>query len=191
MADQQSRTSVYMSIRGALARIASRVVPPKDVEDIVQETYVRLCQAEKKSDIRSPRSFMYRTAHNLALDHIKRAESRLAVSVEDCEQPDLPDTRSLPDETLEKAASHEEFSMFCEAVRYLPLQCRKAFVLKKVYGYSQREVARELGISESTVEKHIAQGIKRCTLFMMQNEGQGSDMSRSKTPNTQRNGGRS
>ena len=46
------------------------------------------------------------------------------------------------------------------------MQCRRAFVLKKVYGYSIKEIATELAISEKTVEKHIAQGIKRCTLYM-------------------------
>jgi len=39
-------------------------------------------------------------------------------------------------------------------------------VLKKVYGYSQKEIAIKLDISENTVEKHIATGIKRCTQFM-------------------------
>ncbi|MGS2723923.1 RNA polymerase sigma factor [Porticoccus sp. GXU_MW_L64] len=174
MSDQKNYDSLYMSIRSGLLRIASRIVPPKDVEDIVQETYVRLCQVENKDDIRAPRSFLFRTARNLALDHLKRAESRLVVSIEDSGDLDFGEAQDLSDNTLDQVASDQEFSMFCEAVRYLPVQCRKAFVLKKVYGYSQREVARELGISESTVEKHIAQGIKRCTYFMMQHEERGA-----------------
>ena len=47
--------------------------------------------------------------------------------------------------------SRERFLMFCRAVRELPLQCRRAFILKKVYGLSQKEIADYLGISESTV----------------------------------------
>jgi DNA-binding CsgD family transcriptional regulator len=39
-------------------------------------------------------------------------------------------------------------------------------VLKKVYGYSQKEIALSLSISENTVEKHIATGIKRCSHYM-------------------------
>jgi DNA-directed RNA polymerase specialized sigma24 family protein len=39
-------------------------------------------------------------------------------------------------------------------------------VLRKVYGYSQHEIAVELDLTESTVEKHIALGIKRCTHFI-------------------------
>jgi DNA-binding NarL/FixJ family response regulator len=36
-----------------------------------------------------------------------------------------------------------------------------------VYGYTQKEIAKELDISESTVEKHIAVGFKRCTIYML------------------------
>ena len=107
-----------------------------------------------------------RTARNLALDHRKRCESRLADSMEDL-QEDLQELATGADDTYDRVAANQEFGHFCEAVRQLPQQCRKAFVLRKVYGYSQKEIAVSLGISENTVEKHIAMGIKRCTGFMM------------------------
>jgi len=159
--------SIYMSLRGSLARALLGIVPPKEIEDIVQETYVRVCQIQRKENIREPRSFLFTTARNLALDHVKRAESRLAVSVEERGESGFGEAERSLDETFDRVAANEEFSHFCEAVRQLPLQCRRAFVLKKVYGYSQREIARKMNLSESTVEKHIAQGIKRCTYFMM------------------------
>jgi RNA polymerase sigma-70 factor (ECF subfamily) len=168
MAGRDSIHATYMSLRDSLGRAVLGIVPPKEVEDIVQETYVRVCQIESKDRIRQPRSFLFKTARNLALDHVKRAELRLAVSVEDTGESGFGEAERLPDETFDQVASNEEFSHFCEAVRQLPLQCRRAFVLKKVYGYSQREIAKEMNLSESTVEKHIAQGIKRCTYFMMQ-----------------------
>jgi RNA polymerase sigma-70 factor (ECF subfamily) len=157
-----------MSLRGSLARAVLGIVPPKEIEDIVQETYVRVCQIEKTDKIAEPRSFLFKVAHNLALDHVKRAESRLVVSVEESGESGFGEAERSGDETFQQVAANEEFSHFCEAVRQLPVQCRRAFVLKKVYGCSQREIAREMNLSESTVEKHIAQGIKRCTYFMMQ-----------------------
>lgn len=144
--------------------MVSRIVPPKEVEDIVQETYVRLCQIKTPESIAKPKSFLYRTAKNLALDHIKRAETRLV--------DEMPDDASAIepgediDTTFQAVASQKEFSQFCEAVRDLPVQCQKVFVLKKVYGYSQKEIAKKMQLSESTVEKHIALGIKKCTQFM-------------------------
>lgn len=142
------------------------IVPPKEIEDIVQETYVRACQSSGSENIKSPRSFMYKTARNLALDHVKRAEYRLVDQIEDDELLGWPNTRIQSNETYDEACTNEEFAMFCEAVRNLPVKCRRAFVLKKVYGYSQKEIAASLQVSEKTVEKHIASGIKRCSLFM-------------------------
>jgi RNA polymerase sigma-70 factor (ECF subfamily) len=159
--------NLYLSLRGSLGREVSRIVPPKDIEDIVQETYVRVCQFEKKGKIREPRSFLYKTARNLAFDHVKRADSRLVISAEEINESEFREPGRSFDETFDRVASDKDFSQFCDAVRHLPVQCRRAFVLKKVYGCSQREIAREMKISESTVEKHIAQGIKRCTYFMM------------------------
>ena len=158
--------SMFIALRSTLARAVSRLVPPKEVEDIVQETYVRVCQVDAPEQIQFPRSFMLRTAQNLALDHLKRAETRLSVSLDDELDLELAGYTTRADETFDRVAANQEFGFFCEAVRQLPLQCRKAFVLKKVYGYSQKEIALDLDISENTVEKHIAAGIKRCTQFM-------------------------
>jgi RNA polymerase sigma factor (sigma-70 family) len=176
MSKKENVHSIYLSIRNKLAHAVSRIVPPKEIEDIVQETYVRVCQVEKKSVIRHPRSFLLKTARNLALDYIKQAETRLTQSMEDDPAQWLSEAEPLTDETFNRVAADEEFSHFCEAARQLPVQCRRAFVLKKVYGYSQREIAKSLGISESTVEKHIGAGIKRCTQIMLQRTGQGNTL---------------
>lgn len=168
--------AIYLSFRSRLARTVSRIVPPKDVEDIVQETYVRLCQVENPADIRHPRSYLLTTARNLALDHVKRAESRLSDTLDDDGPLSISVRDPLADETFAGAAANEEFALFCDAVRRLPIQCRRVFVLKKVYGYSQREIAQELGVSENTVEKHIALGVKRCTYFMMRHASIADDI---------------
>ena len=165
-------------------RAVSRLVPPKEIEDIVQETYVRICAVEKTEQILHPRAFLYRTARNLALDHLKRAETRVNVSMED-DSVNLDSGTDDLDEVYNQVSATQEFEHFCEAVRHLPLQCRKAFVLKKVYGYSQKEIAENLKISENTVEKHIAMGLSRCRQFMKQapasaNEDPGSTRSREK-----------
>jgi len=157
---------VFLTLRLQLARVASRIVPPHEVEDIVQETYVRLCHVGKADSIQHAKSYLYRTVHNLALDHVKRAENRLRNNHEDGEDGAIDDYGSEVDETFEQVATGEEFDQFCEAVRLLPVQARRVFVLKKVYGYSQREIAAELGLAESTVEKHVALAMRRCAEHM-------------------------
>jgi len=168
MSNRENLSSIYMGIQRSLAKVASTIAPPKEIEDIVQETYVRICEISNEEPINSPRSFMYRIVKNLALDYVKRAENRLSVSLDDNQNEDIQDLieQAGEDSTFNTVASKEEFELFCKAVRQLPLQCRRVFVMKKVYGYSQKEIAADLDISESTVEKHIAFGIKRCFHYM-------------------------
>lgn len=167
MSGDDKLTSVFLSMKDSLARAVSGIVPPKEIEDVVQETYVRVCQSRTADEIRSPRSFMFRTARNIALNYVNRAESRLSDSLDDTgdgSELALPDPGG---DTLSRVCSNEEFAFFCDAVRSLPLQCRRAFVLQKVYGHSYREIAEKLQISEKTVEKHISKGITRCRTYLL------------------------
>lgn len=166
--DKDSIQNIFLGLRSSLARAVMGLVPPREVEDIVQETYVRVCQIKRPQDIRQPRSYLFRTARNLALDYLKRSDTKLTDGMDEQDMDSLIDHSKGDDSTFEQVASNEEFALFCEAVRHLPVKCRRVFVMKKVYGYSQIEIARKLKISIGTVEKHISQGIKRSTYFMQQ-----------------------
>ena len=173
MTDIDRLSEVYIAIRDRLIRLVVGIVPPKDVEDIVQETYVRVCQIENKDAIRQPHSLMFRTAQNLALNHLKRAESRLTSGMDEIDELGAPAHGRIPDQIYQQVASDEQFALFCEAVRHLPPQCRRAYVLKKVYGYSIREIAASMKLSESTVEKHIVAGAKKCMQYRRDRQSQG------------------
>jgi len=162
LSNTRDLTGLFVDYRTTLARAVARIVPPREVEDIVQETYVRLCQLDPGTRVDHPRSLLSRIARNLALDHVKRAEFRLTDGAPDFSDAEAPDLTEEIDETLERAASDEEFSHLCDAVRNLPPKAQRVFILRKVYGYSQREIAARLKLSERTVEKHIALGIRRC-----------------------------
>ena len=154
-------SDAFIGMRSELARSILKIVPPDTVEDIVQETYVKLCQQSSDTDIKYPRAYFYRAVKNLALDHVRRFDQRFTDPLDD--ETDLPEG---DDKTYTDAVTHEQFGHLCDAVRRLPVQCRRVFVLKKVYSYSQKEIAEELGISEKSVEKHMALGLQRCRDYM-------------------------
>ena len=166
MALEDGIASVFLKLRGNLARAVLGMVPPKEIEDIVQETYVRACQIDNTDRVTEPKAFLFKIARNLALDYVKKADTRLSVSLENTDEPGDTDTTCLMDSTLDEVVSREEFSEFCEAVRELPPQRRRAFVLKKVYGYTQREIATKMQISEKTVERHISLGMDNCMEYL-------------------------
>jgi RNA polymerase sigma-70 factor (ECF subfamily) len=164
MLHEDQFTSLFISLRSSLALAVRGIVPPKEVEDIVQETYVRAIQNTKKDTVLEPKAFLFTIAKNLALDYAKRAEHRLASHIDPAESLDTAALRLNP--TLDDAASREEFAIFCEAVRHLPVQRRRIFVLKRVYGYSQKEIAAQLDISEKTVERHLTLAMQDCMEYM-------------------------
>lgn len=169
----ESWLDTFTAVRARLTRLVLRIAPPEEVEDIVQETYVRVCQIKRSESIREPRSYIFRTAQNLALDHLKRAETRLTTPTDAIDDVDPDVDGREQDPTYDLVASDEEFAQFCEAIRRLPKQCRRAFVLRKVYGHSLREIAEIMGISQNVVEKHITRGIKRCEQYLDEIQGSG------------------
>lgn len=173
-----------MKLRRDLEHLVRGIVNRSDIEDIVQETFVRSYEAERDRPIRHPRAFMFRTAKHIALNHIQRSDQRLVDSFEDFIEPDA----LMQSESVEaQFESKERFVMFCRAVRTLPAQCRRAFILKKVYGLSQKEVAEYLGIAESTVEKHVAKGLLDCWTYLQSQDA--LDSERASSEGNQRKSG--
>ncbi len=157
---QNGVESMYLACKGMLARAVRRIVDRNDVEDVLQEAFVRSFEAEGRHDIRDARAFLLRTARNVALDHVTSARYLRTGSLDSLDEEYFID-EALPVEA--QVDSEQRFLAFCEAVGSLPEQCRRVFVLRKVYGLSQQEIAMRLGIAQSTVEKHIARGLLLCS----------------------------
>ncbi len=155
---------LFLSMRGSIAAKIAKILPPDQVEDVVQDTYIRLRGVAAQHEIRHPRSYLYQTAKNLALDSLKSAGNSRTVEWSETAEY----STSSCDTVGDSIDSSAEFRRFCESLQTLPPRARQVFVMKKVYGYSQREIAAELAIAESTVEKHVSLGARRCAEHMQQ-----------------------
>ena len=154
----------FLAIRPLLFRVVGRIVRPEEIEDIVQETFILSYAASRKKKIDSPRAFMMQTAKNIALNITKRADHKQHFAFEDL----LDDDFSMHAESVEERYQAEEmFIYFCRAIAELPVDCRRVFILKKVYGLSQIEIAERFGISVSMVEKHVAKGMAMTGKYMV------------------------
>jgi RNA polymerase sigma factor (sigma-70 family) len=158
-------TKVFLDFRSQLERYVRRFVGVQHVEDIVQETFVKSLEAELSSDIKYARTYLLKTAKHLALNHLDKWDNKYAVPLEDLLASSVDYPTAVSPEHY--AQSNERFMSFCQAADQLEGNVRKAFILKKVYGQSQKEIAHHLGLSESTIEKHVAKGLRHCADYLL------------------------
>jgi RNA polymerase sigma factor (sigma-70 family) len=147
-------------LRACLHRYARNAA---DVDELLQETWAHLLAAgaaKNREEIRSIRAFALTVARNVALSWLRHKQVVPIELVADLEQLELLDERSQVDEIVN---THQELALLAQAVARLPTRCRQVFTLRKVYGLSQKEIAAELGISENTVEQHLAKGMRLCS----------------------------
>lgn len=163
MARNSTLTTLFLSTKRNIGRLISHIVKTDDIDDIVQETFIKTYEADLKQEIKYVRSYMLKTAKNLALNHVARWDNKYNDSLEDFTQPPVQLTSGKVEDDYE---SKEQFLFFCRATDQLSGSVRKCFILKKVYGLSQKEIASYLNLSESTVEKHIAQGLLKSTKYI-------------------------
>jgi RNA polymerase sigma-70 factor (ECF subfamily) len=135
----------------------------EDIEDLVQETFVRIYAIEDRDSVGSPRALLFRIAHNLAVERARRHLARATDTVADFARLDVDTSEAPPEEQID---SHRRFESFCAAVDRLPPLCRRVFVLRKVYKLSHTEISDVLGVSHSTIEKHVAKGLVRCRDYL-------------------------
>ena len=128
-----------------------------DVDDVIQETYTVLAARESVNDIRHPRAYLFQVAHSIVVRHVRRARVVSIQAAEDLEGFDPADDAGSPEQA---AIDRDELRRLAEAIAAMPGQTRQAFILRRVHGLPQREIAARMKLSESTVEKHIGRGVR-------------------------------
>lgn len=134
----------------------------QDVDDLVQEAYARLLRMRETGSIACPRAFLFVTARNLALNHL-RHQRRLPQ--DGGEEEGFANVQDENASIRDSIASAEDLRLLMRAIETLPPRCRQILTLRKIYGLSQKAVAEQLQISEHTVESQGAIGVQKCISF--------------------------
>ena len=151
------------------AWLSSRFSKGVDIDDVVQESYLRVLKARENNEIKAPKAFLFATARNYALNTVRSAYVRGDTSHFDLDESEILDNGRDVAETI---ARNQELEILTKAIQSLPDRCRQIFTLRKVYGMTQREIAKKLGISARTVNAQITIGINKCMGFVESYRGE-------------------
>jgi RNA polymerase sigma factor (sigma-70 family) len=136
--------------------LARRHVQRDDVPDIVQETYFRVLKSGELERIRHPRAFLLRVAHNVALNAAKRRRTAGDYDAMDVADMELEDEQPSHYRRLK---AEQELTIVRAALTELSPKCREVFVLNRFEHRTYAEIAGELGLSVSMIEKYVSQAL--------------------------------
>ncbi len=135
----------------------SRYLQPQDVEDMVQEVFVRLISYKNLFLVKELNAFIYATALNLVRDRAKHRHTIASKQFIDISEVQL--TTEVNPQFI--VAALEELELLGQEIEKLPDRRQEVFVLQRLRGKTYREVATQLGISVGMVEKHMTTAIKQ------------------------------
>ncbi|MDB6092629.1 MAG: polymerase, sigma-24 subunit, subfamily [Verrucomicrobia bacterium] len=131
----------------------------RDVDDVVQESYLRIWKTKARQPIRFAKAFLFRVARHLALDLLRR--NRIS-PVESGYDFDLSSVLDTGPDAVEALLNDELFNHVIESLLILPAREREVIVLHKLKGLPHREVAAQLNLTEGTAQKYCSIGMSRC-----------------------------
>jgi len=134
-------------------------LPSHEIEDICQETFLRSFESNIQNKIQRPKSFIYRVATNLIMSQYRRSSYKLTDYIDDVGEELIPISTANIENDID---AQRKLGIFCESIASLPEQSRKILIMRKVYGYSIKEISSRLKMPTSTINYHIAKGMICC-----------------------------
>jgi RNA polymerase sigma-70 factor (ECF subfamily) len=163
MADdrRQSLLQSFAEHRDALTRfLTRRLNNPALAEDLTQETWLRAARSpgvvQGAASIGNPRSYLFRIASNLALDHQRHVGQRVELEASDEVTVAVADPQPSPENVV---LYRSEFARLLRVIDSLPPRRREVFLLCKFEGLSHAEIAARLGVGRNTVVSHMVNAL--------------------------------
>lgn len=151
--DRDAFSDLYMNYKKPLGSYLMTLVNNEEVaKEIYQETFTRAWK--HLSEVRNPSHFkpwLYTIAKNIAIDHLRRETGHTVLS--------------FPESVQYSHAGHEVYIcnkiILAQALSQMSPRYRECVVLQMQWGYSQKDIAKALQISEKAVSSNVSRGFQQ------------------------------
>lgn len=143
--------------------LAKKLGDEATAKDVAQEAFLRVWRSAHKTEIDDPRALIFKTAANLAVNEFKARKRFYDTHVDPASTgySEKIETIAADEPSPERIASaRQDYHLCMKFIETLPDKVRAAFVKSRFEALTYREIAEELGVSESSVEKYIIAALK-------------------------------
>jgi RNA polymerase sigma factor (sigma-70 family) len=161
--DEWFNTEVHPHDHQLKAYLRGSFPKMRDVDDVVQESYLRVWQTRIRQPIQSAKALLFTIARRLAIDWVRHDRVTAIDQVEDLETVAVYDNGNSAADAVHRA---DMIDLLVRAVDALPARCREVMILRKLKLLSPYETARRLGISEHTVYIQCMRGTNRVREYL-------------------------
>jgi RNA polymerase sigma-70 factor (ECF subfamily) len=169
---------VFVGHRAALLRYLYARGAGDEAEDLLQELWLKVEAIEGEQAITDPLPYLYRMGHNLMLDRRRAAQRRMTREQHYHGISDADESGADAQPGAERTAiARDSLHRIDGALAALGARTNYVFRRHRVEGVAQREIAEELGISISGVEKHLQKAYRAVLAERRRIEGEAIDPS--------------
>lgn len=127
-----------------------------EVDDYLQELYCRVLVYKRPSEIKSIQKFVFTIAVNLMRDRSRRVNTRMGKNTVSIDEIDERDSALVESANPTRAIAGLQRIMQAERIiDEFPANCKEAFLLHRIQGFTQKEIALKIGVTVSAVEKYM------------------------------------
>ena len=146
--------SLFVDYSDELRHFVTRVTGNSaDAEEIVQDAFHNFLSTKNAQEIENPRAYLYKTANHLALNRMRKNKYH----------DNYINTLNFEDGTISlerQIIAEHDVEFLAQKINKLPERSRTIFLMNRLEAKTYLEISEELGISISSVEKHMMKALR-------------------------------
>jgi RNA polymerase sigma-70 factor (ECF subfamily) len=142
---------------------------PPEPEEVAQGAFAKFAALDA-AEVANPRAFLYRTAHNIVLDHRRREAVRARLSLEVAVLDFGGETANADGERV--LSGKERLAIVDATVRSMEPRRRKVLIMHAIHGLNYTDIARRMGVSPTRVTQLFAEAVALCNAALRDADGE-------------------
>ncbi len=134
-----------------------------NLDDVVQESFLRVIRAAVKRPIENPKAYLFAIARNLACAALKK-DAQHASDAFDENSKVIPFDASM--NSIDRVSLEDDLELLRRAIQKLPKKCRRIIIMRRIKGLPSAQIAKELGLSTNTISHQLTIGLHKCASYI-------------------------